>query len=60
LCTFGTCPKGGKLECRVPGCSATPFVRQHEDFALASDALRQDRVIVLYDGAGPALGATSK
>ena len=52
LCIFGTCPKG-KSECLVPGCGATPFVRQHGDFELASDALRTDRVIVLHDGAGP-------
>ncbi len=51
LCTFGTCPKGGKLECLAPGCGATPFVRQHEDFVLAPDALQPDRVAVLHDGA---------
>ena len=49
LCTFGTCPKDGKLECFVPGCGETPFVRQHEDFVLADDALRADRVVVLHD-----------
>jgi hypothetical protein len=49
LCTFGTCPKDGKLECLVPGCGEIPFVRQHEDFVLVDDALRPDRVVVLHD-----------
>jgi len=49
LCTYGTCPKG-KDACRVPGCGAIPFLKQHEDFVLSPDALRSDRTVVLYDG----------
>jgi hypothetical protein len=48
LCTFGACPKG-KLECLVPGCGASPFLRQHEGFQLRPDALRPDRTVVLFD-----------
>jgi hypothetical protein len=47
LCWYGTCPKG-KPECRVPGCGASPFLRQHEDFTLPSGTLRGDRMIVLH------------
>ena len=52
LCTFATCPKG-KPECLVPGCGATPFLRQHEDFLLSADALRPERMVVLYDARSP-------
>ncbi|HEY3800377.1 MAG TPA: hypothetical protein VGL58_18660 [Caulobacteraceae bacterium] len=38
LCHFATCPKG-KAECLVPGCGATPLLRQHEDFVMYADAL---------------------
>ena len=38
LCYFAQCPKG-KPACRVEGCGAPPFLRQHENFALAADAL---------------------
>lgn len=48
LCTFGTCPKG-KPECRVSGCGATPFLRQHEEFAFTPDALAPEHVIILFD-----------
>jgi hypothetical protein len=51
LCTFGACPKG-KPECLVPGCGATPFLRQHGDFVLKLDALAPDRIIPL-DGQAP-------
>jgi hypothetical protein len=50
LCTFGTCPKG-KPECLVPGCGRSLFLRQHVDFRLRRDALRPDRVELLFDRA---------
>jgi hypothetical protein len=59
LCIFGTCPKDGKRECRVPACGATPIVRQHEDLLLAADARHPDRMVVLHDNcARPASAAT--
>jgi hypothetical protein len=48
LCTFAQCPKG-KPECRIPGCGATAFLRQHEAFVLATDALAAGRAICLFD-----------
>src|SRR5207247_2013948 len=51
LCHFGTCPKG-KPECRVPGCGAAPFLRQHEDFVFDPRSLEPARCAVLF-----ALGA---
>jgi hypothetical protein len=55
LCHFGTCPKG-KPECRVPGCGASPFLRQHEAFTFDPSCLDPAKVVVLFDrqrGLGP-------
>lgn len=38
MCGFKICP-AHKRECLVPGCGATPFLKQHEDFRLYPDAL---------------------
>jgi hypothetical protein len=46
LCSFATCPKG-KPDCRVPGCGATAFLKQHKEFVLAADAL--DNAVILFD-----------
>jgi len=48
LCRFNACPKG-KPECRVPGCGATAFLRQHEDFHWRPETLTADRSAVLFD-----------
>jgi hypothetical protein len=48
LCCFAICPKQ-KPECLVPGCGATPFLRQHEGFRLFSDALAGGNACVLFD-----------
>jgi hypothetical protein len=48
LCCFATCPKG-KPECRVPGCGASPFLQQHEDFAFDPRALDPARSVALFD-----------
>lgn len=48
LCHFGTCPKG-KPECHVPGCGASPFLRQHDDFIFDPRSLDPARSIVLFD-----------
>jgi hypothetical protein len=51
LCYFGTCPKG-KPECLVPGCGASPFLRQHDEFSLDVRSLDAARSVVLFDRAG--------
>jgi len=51
LCTFADCPKG-KSECRVPGCGATLFLRQHDDFAFNADSL--SNAVILFDRQGGA------
>ncbi len=48
LCCFGSCPKG-KPDCRAPGCGATKFLKQHENFTFRSEALAPDRSVVLYE-----------
>ncbi len=50
LCHFGTCPKG-KPECRVPGCGAALFLRQHEDFVFDPGSLAPARCDLLFDRA---------
>ena len=50
LCRFGQCPKG-KDECRVPGCGATPLLRQHERFRFDWSGSSQGH-IVLYEKNG--------
>ena len=55
LCHFGTCPKG-KPECRVSGCGASRFLRQHDDFVFDPRSLDPARSIALFDrvrGLGP-------
>jgi len=53
LCCFGECPKG-KPECDVPGCGATPFLRQHEKFSFNPTSLQPEKVVVLFDRRGGA------
>ena len=50
LCSFNACPKG-KRECRVPGCGAAPFLRQHEEFEWWADTLAPGRAVCLFDRA---------
>lgn len=50
LCRFNRCPKG-KLECLVPGCGASKFLRQHEQFHWRPETLNQDRMVRLFDRA---------
>ena len=49
LCHYGACPKG-KPECRVAGCGAAPFLRQHDGFVFDPRSLEQGGV-VLFDRA---------
>lgn len=50
LCAYGECPKG-KPDCRVPGCGAAPFLKQHEDFVLDPGSFSEGKVVVLFDRA---------
>jgi len=49
LCHFGVCPKD-KPECRVAGCGAALFLRQHDGFVFDPRSLEHGRV-VLFDRA---------
>lgn len=49
LCRFNHCPKG-KSECFVPGCGATRFLQQHEDFHWRPESLAADCVLHLFEG----------
>jgi len=48
LCSFGACPKN-KPECRVPGCGAAPFLRQHPDFSWRAESLDPRRTVILFE-----------
>jgi hypothetical protein len=48
LCSYGTCPKG-KPECRVTGCGAIAFLKQHEDFVFAPDAVKPPNATPIFD-----------
>lgn len=48
LCLFGVCPKD-KPECRVAGCGAALFLRQHDGFVF--DARSLEHGMVLFDRA---------
>jgi hypothetical protein len=49
LCHFGVCPKD-KPECRVAGCGAALFLRQHDGFVFDPRSLEHGKV-VLFDRA---------
>jgi hypothetical protein len=51
LCRFGQCPKG-KDECRVPGCGATPLLRQHEGFRFDWSGSSQGHVVLCEKNGG--------
>lgn len=51
LCRFAQCPKH-KLECLVPGCGDTPFLRHVDGFHFNPDVLAPDRFITLFDRSG--------
>jgi hypothetical protein len=54
LCGFNRCPKG-KPACLVPGCGATPFLRQHDGFRWRPETLAPDRCVWLFDRASGAV-----
>ena len=49
VCIFGSCPKEGKMECRVPGCGETKFLKLIQDFEFYSDALASGKTQLLFD-----------
>ena len=53
LCCFNQCPKH-KPDCHAVNCGKISFLRQHDGFVLDRDALRLDRIQVLYDRTGQA------
>ena len=50
LCRFNACPKG-KPRCHVPGCGATPFLRQHLDFTMSPESINPRTTLALYERA---------
>lgn len=50
MCQFKACP-ANKVECLVPGCGATLFLQQHQEFVLQPDALGPARAVRLFDRA---------
>lgn len=50
MCGFKTCP-AGKIDCLVPGCGATSFLKQHQGFVLRPEALDPARAVRLFDRA---------
>ena len=53
LCAFTRCPKD-KLDCLVPGCGGTPFLKQLKGFIFSKAALEVDKTITLFDRQGAA------
>ena len=51
LCNFNRCPKS-RPECAVPGCGATPFMRQFPNFEVHADILSNVEKATLYTRAG--------
>jgi len=47
LCHFNRCPKS-RPECAVPGCGATPFMRQFPEFEVDGDILADVEGSMLY------------
>lgn len=53
LCAFTRCPKD-KLDCLVPGCGGTPFLKQMKGFIFSKAALEVDKTTTLFDRQGAA------
>lgn len=49
LCCFSQCPKEKKIECLVPGCGDTQFLRQHQDFVWNPQSLEPCKFVLLYE-----------
>ncbi|MDH3475153.1 MAG: hypothetical protein OEM59_15850 [Rhodospirillales bacterium] len=59
LCDFNRCPKG-KRDCRVVGCGATAFLKQHEGFRWRPQTLAAERCHVLFDRASGRVAAAAE
>lgn len=55
LCSFTRCPKD-KLDCLVPGCGDTTFLKQLKGFIFSKDALAAEKTITLFDRQHPLRG----
>ena len=53
LCAFTRCPKD-KLDCLVPGCGNTPFLKQLKGFIFSKAALEVNKTTLLFDRQGAA------
>lgn len=51
LCSFGQCPKKGKIQCLVPGCGAQPFLRQFEKYWFNPGQFEAEPKVILFDRA---------
>lgn len=49
LCEFKRCPMAGKMECLVPGCGSTPFLRRVRGFRWRREPIAEDRSVRLFD-----------
>lgn len=49
LCEFSRCPKPGKIECLVPGCGSTAFLRKVQGFRWRRETIAEDRSVRLFD-----------
>ncbi len=49
LCQFNRCPKPGKMECLVPGCGSTPFLKKVRGFQWHQATIAEDRSVRLFD-----------
>jgi hypothetical protein len=49
LCSFRQCPKAGKLDCRVPGCGAQPFLQQFRSYRFKPGLFAGEPKVILFD-----------
>lgn len=52
LCDFNRCPKPRKIECLVPRCGSSPFLRRIAGFQWRWGTLAPDRSVKLFDRSG--------
>ncbi len=46
---FNRCPKRGQMECLVPGCGSTPFLKKVRGFQWRREAIAEARSVRLFD-----------
>jgi hypothetical protein len=55
LCSYKSCPKENKPDCRVKGCGSSPFLRLMAGFRFYPDAIHENRIIPLYERGNPSM-----